>query len=736
MILLCCCIITDAQQSLWGVVKDKSTGKPMYNVTVYIPELLLGTVTEEDGAYQFSGMASGTFTITFSYVGYARVIKTVSLEGGKDTLNIYMEDNEIETEEVVVFGTKNNDPDRTPINISTISQQEARAKGSYSISDALSKLPGMSQLSTGVGISKPVIRGLYGNRIQTQLLGIRFDNQQWQDEHGLGLNDVGIDRIEIIKGPASIMYGSEAIGGVLNVIEEKPAEVNTKQGDVNARFFSNTLGGSLDVGFKGSNEKLNWRIRAGAESNADYSDGNEKRVFNSRFDGYMAKGTLSFKKKNWYSANNYMFSLNRFGFILDTSLNHVDTTVSRWSRDFTGPHHQVLFNILTTQNTIYRGRTKIKINAGAHVNHRQEQEGGNKISLDMLLYTVDADAQFVRNVNEKTEFTIGLQPMFQTNHNSGKKVIVPDANLFENGIFAYLKESWSKVILETGLRLDVKNIKAFKTTNYDFADSGLINQNHYFIVPNGSLGIAFKPNENFTGKLNFSSGYRAPNLAELYSNGLHEGTFRWEEGDADMKSENNINVELAATYETKILSANISVYRNQIFNYIYLNPTGEQFVGFDIYRYVQKDAYMQGGEISIDISPQTAPLDFYASYSIIRGKTSDDENLPFIPSDKIEGEIRVNLFKAKHPDETFIKAGVEYNFTQDHVGQFETPSPAYTLVNAGAGTILHFQKQNIKCSLVCNNLLNEAYYDALSRFKNYNLLNIGRNVNLNIRIPF
>src|SRR6185369_11396047 len=146
--------------------------------------------------------------------------------------------------------------------------------GALSLSDGIAKIPGVSQLTTGAGISKPVIRGLFGNRIQTVLLGLRFDNQQWQDEHGLGLSDVGVERVEIIKGAASLLYGSEAMGGVLNIIEEKPAPMGKTQSDVSMQLFSNTYGIATDAGVKHSNEKCNWRLRIGEVSHGDYSDGN------------------------------------------------------------------------------------------------------------------------------------------------------------------------------------------------------------------------------------------------------------------------------------------------------------------------------------------------------------------------------------------------------------------------------------------------------------------------------
>jgi iron complex outermembrane receptor protein len=204
-----------------------------------------------------------------------------------------------------------------------------------------------------------------------------------------------------------------------------------------------------------------------------------------------------------------------------------------------------------------------------------------------------------------------------------------------------------------------------------------------------------------------------------------------------MKTEQDINGEVSAIYETKAVAINVSAYRNQFFNYIYLNPTDEEYFGFKIYRYVQKDAFIQGGETSIDVSGgENIPLDFSASYSIIRAETMDGEYLPFIPSDRIQAELKLNVMGHKHHAEDFIKAGVEYNFDQDHQGQFETSTPAYTLVDVGGGAVLHFNKQTIEASVVCNNLLNEAYFDALSRFKEFAILNQGRNINLNIKIPF
>ncbi|MEO6167186.1 MAG: TonB-dependent receptor, partial [Chitinophagales bacterium] len=652
-----------AQHSVEGTITDATSQAPLQGVTVYLPELHTGTVSGADGSYHLDQLPSGVFNIQYSFVGYETKIVAADIGETMLQLSIALIRTDIETQEVVIYGTQNSNIKETPKNISAMSQESMRERGSLSLSDAVSKMPGMSQLSTGNGISKPVIRGLYGNRIQTVLLGIRFDNQQWQDEHGLGLTDAGVDRIEVIKGPAALEYGSEAMGGVLNIIEEKPAPVGTVEGDASFQLFSNTLGFATDAGVKGSNEKLNWRVLIGAESHGDYSDGDGNRVYNSRFDGYQAKLSLGWKKGNWLSMNNYLFSLNHFGFLMEADM-EVDSTQSRFSRDFSGPHHTVVFNILTSENTLFKGISKIKINLGLHINNRQEQEGGNKISLNMLLNTYNANLQWAHNIGKHASWNMGVQSMFQTNTNFGSRQIVPDAHLFESGLFGYWKETLDKIVFEGGLRYDVKNIATFETGTINTTGSEVQPFNKWFGTLNGALGASILPSEHWNLKLNFSSGYRAPNLAELSSNGVHEGTFRYEIGDPEMKVEQNIVADIFAGYDQQQVSASVAVYNNHFFNYIYLTPTDDEYYGFQIYRYLQENATLRGGEVTLDIHPEALHwLDFNAAYSLVRGKTDAGQYLPFIPADKIRGELKFDLLESSDRwRQTFVKAGIDYVF--------------------------------------------------------------------------
>ena len=218
--------------------------------------------------------------------------------------------------EIIVTAFKEEPAITSPINILSIKVDSLSRYGNYNLTDLLAKSPGVSMLTTGVAIAKPVIRGLYGNRVLVLLSGLKFDNQQWQEEHGLGLSDLGIARVELIKGPMSVLYGTEAIGGLINLIEEQKPDSIGKEMDYSLKFNTNTLGGLAQFGLKKNMGKNWYGLRIGIENNADYSDGNSDRVLNSRFDGYYLKAMYGFQKKNWTSNNHFMSSLEPVWFHL------------------------------------------------------------------------------------------------------------------------------------------------------------------------------------------------------------------------------------------------------------------------------------------------------------------------------------------------------------------------------------------------------------------------------------
>ncbi len=645
------------------------------------------------------------------------------------------QDSTKELNTVIVTGFHTSKIKATSLNIEPYPLQQLDKKSPFNLSDAVAKIPGISQMNTGNSISKPVIRGLYGNRILILLSGLRFDNQQFQDEHGLGLSQIGIEKVEVIKGPASLLYGTDAIGGVINVIEETPKLPGEKL-DVNLRFYSNTLGTLTDAGYSRSNKHSWWRIRAGAESNADYTDGNNMRVLNSRNGGYYLKAGFGFNRKKWTQNNSYNFSYNQYGFILD-SLTRFYVNDGRFSRSMTGPHHNVLLNIFSSQNTFSFKSSVLKLNAGIQSNKRAEDEGSGQISLNMHLFSVLENAKWEKNLSKRLLFVLNQQFTYEHNTNLGKRILIPDANMTEENLSFFLRYTTGKINLEGGAGYNYKQIRTYKTK---ILNSGDANTPDTSILPfsngrssiNGMLGFSYNPNNWLNIKTNLSSGNRTANLAELSSNGLHEGTYRVEIGNPDLKMEQNICASTSLEADRKHFFISVSAFYNRFFNYIYLAASNEApWLGFDKYRYIQKNASVYGGEFVANAKP-TRHVEVKETLSITDGTLDGGGYLPFIPPYKLLSSVKYEKNINKKLKDWYLEPELEYAFSQDHPAQFETPTSDYALLHLHTGITTIIHNNQFRWNLSCKNLLNKAYVDHLSRLKYYGFYNQGINFVLSL----
>jgi iron complex outermembrane receptor protein len=621
-----------------------------------------------------------------------------------------------------------------PLNIQSIQLNEIEAMGAFNLSEILARTEGVSMLTTGVGIAKPVIRGLYGNRVLVLLNGLKFDNQQWQDEHGLGLTGFGLARVELIKGPIGTLYGTEAIGGVVNLIEEKRAEPNTEESEYRLTLNSNTLGGMVQAAYKKASDLAWWRLRIGAENNADYSDGNNHRVLNSRFDGYFIKATYGFQRKNWISSNNYAGSFSRFGFIFNDVYDFIEPD-PRWSRKLSeNPYHLVLLNTLSSENRIALGeRYTLNLNLGVQSNERMENEGGGAISLNMHLFTLQSLSKLEYRIDQNNKIVFSNLNVYEDNTNFGSRKIVPDAHMFESNLSAnYETLLGGHFIFENGAGLGKKWIKTYFTSGVNGQGKEVQpfeKQSPYF---NFFSGFSFIPSDRFDMKLNLATGVRMANLAELSSNGLHEGIFTYEIGDPELRNEKVYAINYDMVYRTAAFDFSISPFYNHFKDYIFLKPVDEQWFGFPVSRYEQQDSDQWGIEATLGLKIND-DLALKVGYSGMNSKTQDGNFTPYIPAQKITPSLRYSfLLKKDLPFECHTH--VVTNFAQNHTAPFEIATPQYTLWNAGMETHFGTLHKKYVLGIEVNNILNRAYYDHLSRFKNFDLLNIGRNVIMSVKI--
>lgn len=742
--------ITYAQYKVTGTVSDAATGDKLSQVAIYISDIKKVITTDENGDFKITGLPAGFLQFQFSLLGYKSSEITIETDVNTEPLVIKLIPTEITTEEIIVTETNVEKPYQTD----KLKEKELQRLGAMNVSEAVTKVPGVWQLSTGTGVSKPVIRGLYGNRIGIMINGIRFDNQQWQDEHGLVMSSDGIDNIEVIKGPRSLLFGPEAIGGVVSITDEHPAAIGTNAADMNLKFFSNTLGILADVGLKGAEKNYNWLVRFGGETHADYLDGNGDRIPETRFSGYTIKTSTGYNKGLWVGTLDYSYTNYTYGILegREFAREFRNMNETRFDRSFNGPNHQLKVHNSVFQNTFIKDRSKFKLNIGYTYNRRQEREGNDERflpdslqfgNLDMILKTASLDGSWNYTADKNLDLTLGTQGFTQVNTNAGKRRLIPDADVTSLSGTALLKYQKNRFGFEGGVRYDIFNVKTTEFGIKDSIDYFPHLDLHYNSV-NGSAGATYKISSSITAKANFSTGFRAPNLAELTSNGLHEGTFQYEMGNPNFKNEQSLEGDLGLVVVSKYLSLDFSAYKNKINNYIYLGQTNDTIRGYPLYRFFQSNAVLRGFEADIVIKPSDW-LSLRETYSTVVARREDEVYLPLIPADRITSSIHIELNNWKFFYSPYLELSANATLRKTRLGENENTLPGYALFNLLFGCDLKFEKQLLNISVSCNNLFNKVYQDFMSRIKNMSTVyqgktfyanNQGRNIVFSVRVPF
>lgn len=381
------------------------------------------------------------------------------------------------------------------------------------------------------------------------------------------------------------------------------------------------------------------------------------------------------------------------------------------------------------------------------INNRTEYEEGElpetvyhnypaPAALNMLLKTTSYDVKWHLPEMNHIEVIVGSQGKYQTNRNSGEENLIPDANEQQAGGFAMVKYGKNKFTTIAGLRYDVKKVEGFKMGEQD-EDGYKRAFKQFYDSYNGSLGFTFQANEKLLLRTNFASGFRAPNLAELSSNGVHEGTFRYEIGNLALKTEQNFEIDLGFEYVDEHISLAFSAFNNTINNYIFLSPLDTFIDDAQVFTYNQTNANLYGLESTIDIHPHAMHwLHFETGYAMVIAKNQQGNFLPRIPAFNLSNTLKVELKNWKKVENSFISLTANTIFAQNQIADFETPTSAYVLLDAKIGTELKIGKQNMEISVGATNLLNQPYYNHLSRLKADGIYDMGRNFVLSVKVPF
>ena len=292
-------IVVHAQTYIQGKVTD-SNGEPLVGASVFLPEQNKGTICDSDGTYTIENIPTGKVVVQCSYLGYNPSINSLIIQKGKNELNISLTETTLEMSEVMVVsgGIASSQKDNA-IKIEALTSKKIQLSGTPNLMEALSVVPGVDLISNGQGMSKPVIRGLSMNGILMTRDGIRIENYQYSVGHPVGVDDNGTEKVEIIKGPASLLYGSDAMGGVINFISERPAPQGKITGDYQTQVHSNTQGFHNSLGLKGASKKFFAGFRLSHKTHADYKQGGGEYVPNSHFNEYSASLNTGYNVTIW-----------------------------------------------------------------------------------------------------------------------------------------------------------------------------------------------------------------------------------------------------------------------------------------------------------------------------------------------------------------------------------------------------------------------------------------------------
>ena len=763
----------NAQNRITGRITNQDTGESIAGATIYIPELKTGAVSDTTGFYRIDNLPEIKAFLQVTFMGYKTIVKKVDLSTTR-TVNVALTEAIADISEVVVTGiSKSTEIKRNPVPIVSLDSKELQQNLNSNIMDAITRLPGVSAVTTGPNVSKPFIHGLGYNRVLTLYDGVRQEGQQWGDEHGVEIDDNTVEQIEVVKGPASLTYGSDALAGVVNLI---PA-IAVPDGKIKGQFLANyqTNNGLFETSAKvaGNKNGLVWGGMISHKAATNYQNKYDGRVYGTAFKETDLSGSIGLNKKWGYS--NLNFSL--FDDLQEIPDGSRDSTTRKFTKQITendlfrpivsenelnsykitAIHQHIQHYKLYSTNNFIIGQSKLSLILGFQQNIRREfshPEYPETAGLYLLLNTTTYDLKYHFPEFRNWEMTIGVNGMIQNNTNKGTEFIVPNYKLFDAGPFALVRRIYDKLDISGGIRYDTRVFtnKALYTkpdpqTGFDMQvnSSEGANQPFYkfdttFSGLSGSIGATYNLSKEVLIKSNIARGFRAPNIAELSANGIHPGTLIYQIGNTGFKPEFSLQEDLGISFTSNHVMGKIEIFNNNISNYIFnqrlLNTRGQDSIlvrGNQTFKYNQTKAQLYGCEASLDIHPH--PLDwlhFENSVSVIcalnKGGngvhlTQGSRYLPFIPPLHTRSELRANAKrKFKYLSSLYAKIEMEYYAKQDKVyteNNTETPTAGYLLCNAGLGADITNSRGKVlvNINILGNNITDVAYQSHLSRLK-------------------
>jgi len=773
--------ITFAQDSfqIKGSVVNANTLQPIEGANIFGNGLF--STSSSTGTFTIKNVVEGTYSITISHIGYSS--ETVSIRVGPkmDTLKVYLRESVTELQDVEVNGKTHKREAQELATVShTVSKDFLDNNRENSLMQTLKNIPGVSTINIGSGQSKPVIRGLGFNRVVVVQNSIKHEAQQWGNDHGLEIDQYGIESVKIIKGPASLQYGSDAISGVVDIQASKLPGKNSFKGEVNMLGETNNDLLGVSTGIQGRKNKWFYRGRLTYRDYGDYKvpadrinyenyifelhDNNLRNTAGKEADASLGIGFIS---GNIRSETNFSNVNAKNGFFanahgLEVRSSSIDYDSS--NRDIDLPYHKVNHFKITNNTTVGIGNHTLQLDLGYQNNHREELSepvphgymptppDSKERIFDKNTYTLNVKDSF--SPYQRHDVAAGVNLEYQDNNIGGWGFLIPAYNRFTIGAFAYDQfEVHQDLHLLGGLRYDYGALES--KSHYDWYSSTVNNSDgstSYIYLQraknktldfgniSASLGISYI-HKNTTYKVNLGKSFRMPLANELASDGVNYHMYRYERGNLDLDPESSYQLDLDIDHTTTSFSFGASPFVNFFENFIYLNPTSNYYETLQIYEYTQSKVFRAGGEIRASTTLlKNLQLDASAEYVYSRQTSGPKQGftLPFSPP-------LAGLFSASYQFKDFLFLGkpqvrADYRITaaQNEIVPPEEVTEGYQVLNMSFTAQMNLFKSakpfDVRVKL--NNVLNTHFYDHTSFYRLIDVPEPGRNLSISVTIPF
>ncbi len=731
--------MSNSQSSISGIISD-SASRPLAGAIVSLAELRLQSITSSDGRFAFTGIPQGDYTLVVRRIGFASAVKP-HVSRGIDN-SVTLSSSAFVVDPITVTATRA--PGLTGgsvLPVSEMGEAELRRNATISLAHSLQRLPGVRSVSTGEQIGKPMIRGLFGARVLVLQDGSRLEDYSWSEEDAPSVDARLAQRVEVIRGPASVLYGSDAIGGVVNVIpQDLPTTVDGRGfrhlgAEVYGATNNKEAGGALTI--EGASGKLGWRamgIGRFAQS-FDTPDGEVENTGYFSVNGEAAAGIRG-------DRSNTTLRFSHYGGEFKLLEARKPQTVVEGQADG-GPDRKLSDDRLQLTNDFLF--TKVRLETKAQYQRHSLVEVSDDLctiepsacpstaapvameqtAFDLLLNTGTLDVLAHHAINDAVHGALGASGLLQNNDSRGPILLIPGATTVSAAAFAFEEATAGMWTIAAGARLDHRNTAA------DALIGSSTDRNISWTEPSGNVGVVFRPVRMLSLTANAGAAWRAPTLFELFANGPHLAEARYEIGDSGLRAEKARNIDLGVRWEDALVRVELSAFRNAINDYIYITPTTEVNGGLKVFRHLQADAVLTGGEGTVQVAA-TPQLLLRGRYDLVRGTNRNlDQPLPLMPPQRGSVGAEYHFTSTGWASNAFVSGDVEYTANQRRPNPLDVVTDSYTLINFDLGFEQRLFGRSARVDLGVRNAANTSYRNFLSRYKEF-ALDPGRNLILRI----